>query len=331
MKPKIFISTVPFGEHNTKPIELLEESGWEYTINPLGRKLTAQEIGEFAKEYDGLVAGTEDIGEVLKTAKNLKIISRVGIGLDSVPLEECRRKGVTVCYTPDAVTKAVSEITIGAMIAVTRFIPQADRRTRQGVWGRLQGKRIEKSVIGLIGMGRIGTHVIELLSPFRPEEILIDDLKNKESEIQQLIEKYNLNIRQVSKETIYKESDIVSLHVPLSPKTRNLIDSDVLKLMKKDAFLVNYARGGIVDEDALYEALKNKEIGGAAIDVFEMEPYSGPLTDLENIMLTQHMGSCSYDCRALMEIQATEDTIRFFQGEPLQNEVPPEEYEYQEG
>jgi len=329
MKPKIFISTVPFGEHDKRAIELLENTGWQYTINPLGRKLTAGEIGEFAKNYDGLIAGTEEINEVLKTAKNLKIICRVGIGLDSVPLELCKQKEITVCYTPDAVTKAVSELTIGGMIAVTRFVGQADRKTRAKNWGRLQGKRIEKSVIGLIGMGRIGSHVIELLSAFQPQEILVNDLKDKQKEIQKLSEKYGLRIRQVSKETIYKESDIVSLHIPLSPKTRGMLDKKAFALMRNDSFLINYARGGIVNEKDLYNSLKKEEIGGAAIDVFEVEPYSGPLTELENVLLTQHMGSCSYDCRAQMEIQATEDLIRFFHLEPLTNEVPPEEYEYQ--
>jgi D-3-phosphoglycerate dehydrogenase len=329
MNPKIFISTVPFGEHDQKPIELLKQTGWKYTINPLGRKLTAQEIGEFIKDYDGLIAGTENIEEVLKTAKKLKIISRVGIGLDSVPLELCRKKGISVSYTPDAVTKAVSEITIGAMISISRFIHQADYRIRNGIWNRLQGKRIGKSVIGIIGMGRIGTHVIELLSSFSPKEILVNDLKDKHEEIWQLREKYKLNIREVSKEIIYNESDIISLHVPFSPKTRGMVDQKVLKSMKKDSFLINYARGGIVNEDDLYEILNNQEISGAVIDVFEVEPYSGPLTKLKNIVLTQHMGSCSYDCRSKMEIQATEDLIRFFQGKSLHNEVPEEEYEYQ--
>ena len=139
-----------------------------------------------------------------------------------------------------------------------------------------------------------------------------------------------MNISQVTKEEIYHNADIISLHVPLSAKTRNLICHNTIQLLKDDCFLINTSRGGIVNENDLYEALKNHRISGAAIDAFEEEPYFGPLAKLENTLLTQHMGSCSYDCRSAMEIQATEDTIRFFDGQPLLNEVPEEEYAYQE-
>lgn len=328
--PKIFVSTVPFGEIDSRPLEVLQATGWEFVINPLGRKLTPQEVGEMASACDGLIAGTEDVGVVLDKATHLKIVCRVGIGLDSVPLAECRRRGIVVTYTPDAVTKAVAELTVGAMIGITRFVPQADRNTRDHHWKRLVGKRIGESVIGLLGLGRIGTEVVRLLAGFGPKEILVNDLKDKRTAIVGLQNDYGLSIRQAEKDEIYSLCDVVSLHLPLSHATRKLIDAEVLKLFRPDAFLLNFARGGVVDEAALYDALKGHRIAGAAVDVFGQEPYSGPLTGLDNILLTQHMGSCSYDCRAQMELQATEDLIRFFRGEPLVNEVPEEEYAYQE-
>lgn len=326
--PKIFISTIPFGQIDPKPIELLEETGWDFQINSLGRKLKPEEVGEFAKDCDGLIAGTENIHIVLQKARQLKMVARVGIGLDSVPLEDCKKKGVVVTYTPDAVTMAVAELTIGLMISMTRHVVQADIQMRRGEWNRIQGRRLEESVIGLIGFGRIGSNVARLLTPFKPRKVLVNDLKDKDAVIRHFRQE-GLSIEQVSKEEIYNKAHVISLHVPLSGKTRDLITQDIFQQCRNDVFLINTARGGIVNEAALYNVLKEKRIAGAAVDVFSEEPYTGPLSELDNVILTQHMGSCSFDCRQQMEVQAVEDTIRFFKGETLLNEVPDEEYMYQ--
>lgn len=327
--PKIFVSTDPFGEVDSTPIELLKKSGFEFMINPLKRKLTPEEVGEFARDCHGLIAGTENINVVLQKADHLKMISRVGIGLDSVPLKTCREKRIKVSYTPDAVTMAVVELTIGLMIGLTRHVVKADFRTRKGIWIRLQGKRIGESVIGLIGFGRIGSNVARILKEFHPRQILVNDVKDKSAEIRSIKAKSDIDMVQVTREEIYQRADIISLHLPLTSKTRNVINAEALKLINKNAFLINTSRGGLVNETDLFNVLKNGELAGAAIDTFEQEPYVGPLKDLENIILTQHMGSCSFDCRSQMEIQATQDVIRFFQGKPLLNEVPEEEYQYQ--
>lgn len=326
--PNIFITAVPFGEVDPKPLELLKETGWKIDLNPLGRMLKPSEVAELCIDSDGLIAGTEDLGPLVRKTKKLKIISRVGIGLDSVPLDLCREKGITVTYTPDAVTMAVAELTVGIMISLTRHTYISDKNIRHGEWERRQGKRIGKSTIGVIGFGRIGTNIIKLLVPFRPEEILVNDIKDKTKEIAGFRE-YGLNIRHAEKQQIYKNSDIVSLHIPLSSQSRNLINTETLKHFKKESYLINLARGGIVNEADLYKALITGQIAGAAIDCFEEEPYCGPLAELDNVVLTQHMGSCSFDCHARMEIEATQDLIRFFKGEALKNEVPAEELYYQ--
>jgi D-3-phosphoglycerate dehydrogenase / 2-oxoglutarate reductase len=326
---KIFVSTAPFGETDSTPIKMLDQSGLNYVVNPLQRKLTAEEVGNFANDCDGLIAGTEDIRLVLKQANQLKMVSRVGIGLDSVPLEKCKQMGIKVSYTPDAVTMAVAELTIGLMIDVTRKVNQADRAVRKGDWNRLQGARIGTSVIGLIGFGRIGQNVGRLLSEFNPIELLVNDLKDMTQPILNLWRQKKVKIRQVDKDELYQKSDIISLHTPLSGKTRNMINKKTLSEFKSNSVLINTARGGIVNESDLFDVLKEYKIAGAAVDAFDKEPYDGPLSDLDNILLTQHMGSCSYDCRAQMEIQATEEVIRFFEGRELQNEVPTEEYLYQ--
>ena len=326
--PKIFVSATPFGHIDLTPVRLLKETGWEYKTNPLGRRPTPNEVAELAFDYDGLIAGTEDLRPLVERTNRLKIISRVGIGLDSVPLGLCREKGITVTYTPDAVTMAVAELTVGIMISLTRHTYISDRNIRHGEWKRRQGKRIGKSRIGIVGFGRIGTNVVKLLVPFHPEEILVNDIKDKNEEIAEFRD-CGLNIRHGEKKEIYGNSDIVSLHIPLSPQSRNLINAETLQHFKKDTFLINLARGGIVNEADLYKALITGRIAGAAIDCFEDEPYCGPLAELDNVLLTQHMGSCSFDCHARMEIEATQDLIRFFKGEALKNEVPEDEYFYQ--
>ena len=193
----------------------------------------------------------------------------------------------------------------------------------------MQGKRIGESTIGIIGFGRVGSSVAKMLSVFNPKQILVNDVKDMTAEINSLKEKYNLNITNASKEEIYNNADIITLHIPLTAHTKYMINNEAMGMMNPRAFLVNTSRGGIVNEDDIYEVLKNKQIGGCATDVFETEPYIGPLIELDNVILTQHMGSCSYDCRSRMEIEATEEVIRFFSNEPLKSEVPEEEYECQ--
>ncbi|TGL90242.1 dehydrogenase [Leptospira congkakensis] len=325
----IFVSTYPFGNYDRLPIELLNRSGFSYTINPLSRKLTAEEVSEFAKDSVGIIAGTENLSLLINNSKKLKFISRVGIGLDSVPLRLCREKGIKVSYTPDAVTLAVAELVIGMMITLPRQVALADRQIRVGKWTRPVGISINSATIGIIGFGRVGFKISTLLNGFSPTKVYVSDILDKPEEIQSL-RSLGLNIEQVSLEFLLEFSDIVSVHVPLTPLTRNLIGERELKLMRKNSFLINFSRGGIVNEEDVYHCLKNLEIAGMAVDVYEKEPYKGKLSELENVVLTQHMGSCSFDCRLAMESQATEELIRFFQSLPLLSEVPEFEYENSE-
>jgi len=326
--PRIFISTAPFGEADSTPLRLLEDAGISVTQNPLGHKLSPEQVAELAKDYDALIAGTENLMPLLENNPKIQLISRVGIGLDSVPLQQCRKQNITVCYTPDAVTMAVVELTLGLMVSLTRHVGIADRTLRAGTWKRFQGKRLEHSSIGLIGFGRVGSRVAGLLAPFRPEKILVHDIQDKSDALEKLRQQ-GVNIEAVSLDTLCRQSDIVSLHVPLYSKTRHLVSTEFLSQMKSDAFLINTARGAIVDETALVEALQSKSIAGAAVDVFEKEPYHGALAELDNTLLTHHMGSCSYDCRLRMESEAAESVVQFFKKEPLLREVPEEEYAYQ--
>ncbi|MFA5238573.1 MAG: phosphoglycerate dehydrogenase [Phycisphaerae bacterium] len=322
-KYNVFISTVPFGEIDSYPVDILKkESNCEFVINPLGRKLNEDELAEILKDYDILIAGTEPItAKVMDNAPNLKLISRVGIGLDNVDLCHARESGINVSYTPDAPAPAVAELTIGHILNACRSMPLADRKLRDGVWQRIMGQRLSNQVIGIIGTGRIGSRVLKHLQGFSPKKILVNDIKPD----QNLYDLYHAEF--VSKEVIYKKCDIITLHVPLTAQTSPLITAKELKQMKPSVFLVNTARGGIIDEKDLFDALKSREIGAAAIDVFGSEPYGGELLTLDNCYLTCHMGSCTVDCRFEMEKLAAEEAVRFIRGEKLQLLVP--EYEYE--
>ncbi len=321
---KVLITTVPFGNKNRFPLELLEQENIEYLINPLSRKLTENELAEMASDCDIIIAGTEPISEyVMSKAAKLKLISRVGIGLDSVDLLAAQKRGIQVTYTPDAPSPAVAELTIGLIISLMRSVHLSNIEMHNGEWHRYFGKRIAESTIGIIGLGRIGVRVLNRLSAFGTPRLLVNDIMpNKELN-------HKFKLEWVDKETIYKESDLISLHVPLSRLTKNMIALKELEMMKPEANLINLSRGGIINEDDLYKVMKNGHLSGAAIDVFEKEPYNGPLIEINRCILTAHMGSMSYDCRALMEIQATEDVVRFLSGKEMLYPVPNDEYDVQ--
>lgn len=315
------MSTYPFGRENSLPREILQKPSLQVIYNPLNRKLKPSETAELAKNADIIIAGTENLEPLIRSSERLKFISRVGIGLDSVPLGLCREKGIRVSYTPDAVTPAVTELAVGLILDLFRDITYCDREIRNSKWSRPVGRRIENSVIGILGFGRVGKGVVQLLSSFSPKEILVNDIKDIQKDILSFREKFGLNIRSAEKEEVCSVSDLVSVHMPLTRQTSGLIDSQVLSMFRKDAFLLNTARGEIVNENDLYEVLKTKRIQGAALDVFSEEPYTGRLKELENIILTEHIGSCSVDCRIAMETQAAEEAVHFFEGKKLIREV----------
>ena len=321
---KVLITTVPFGENDRLPLDLLESAGIDYMMNPFKKKITEDQLSEIIPDFDVLIAGTEPITEkVLNRAANLKLISRVGIGLDSVDLTAAQKREIKVSYTPDAPSLAVAELTVGLMLTLLRAVHISNSQMHKGKWHRFYGKRIEKVAIGIIGVGRIGTGVLKRLKGFGPSKILVNDIKPN----QELDRDYKLNW--ASKENIYKEADIISLHLPLTRLTKNMIKKHQLLSMKGDSLIINTSRGGIINEQDLYEVMRSGHLSGAAIDVFEKEPYNGPLKNIERCLLTAHMGSMSVDCRTRMEIESTEEAIRYLTCKELASEVPQEEFNVQ--
>jgi len=323
---KVLITTVPFAQKDQRPLDMLKKVGAEIINNPLGRKLRESDLLEIIPGVDILIAGTEPITEtVLSNATNLKLISRVGIGLDSIDLAASKRCGVEVCYTPDAPSPAVAELTIGLMIDLLRSVFVSSYGMHQGEWCRYMGRRLSDVTIGIIGAGRIGGRVIKHLAGFDCKRILVCDT----DPMVRVASHPTCRVERVQKEVIYREADIISIHVPLTNDTRNLITNEEMSQMRSGTFLINTARGGIINELDLFNALSSGHLGGAAIDVFEEEPYSGNLASIDQCILTGHIGSMSADCRAQMEIEATEEAIRFILSEPLKSPVPGKEYDNQ--
>ncbi|EAK0951522.1 3-phosphoglycerate dehydrogenase [Campylobacter lari] len=312
---KVFVSTHPFGETSENPLKLLSENGFNVRLNNHERKITSQELVDDIKDAEILIAGTEKITEeVLQNAPNLKLISRVGIGLDGIDFELCRKYNIRVAYTPDAPTMAVAELCVGLILDLSRKISFTDANLKQGVWNRHMGMLLYGKTIGIIGMGRIGKSLIRLLSSFNVSFKVCEP--NPDFTFLKL---YNIEL--VDKEKLLRESDVISLNLPLKKDTIDYLTFDDLEKMKKSAILINTARGGIVNEQDLFIALRDKIIAGAAVDVFEEEPYEGKLRELDNVVLTCHMGASTIESRTDMETQAVEEAIRYKNNISLKNEV----------
>ncbi|MBD3843691.1 MAG: 3-phosphoglycerate dehydrogenase, partial [Campylobacterales bacterium] len=236
------------------------------------------------------------------------------IGLDGVDFELCKKYNVRVAYTSDAPTMAVAELCVGLILDLARKISHTDKAIKNGIWNRHMGTLLYGKTVGIFGIGRIGKSLVHLLSSF--------NVKFKAYDLEPDLAFGRLyNVDFVSKEDVLKMSDIISVNVPLKHDTLDYITLNELKQMQSHAILVNTARGGIVNETDLYVALKENIIAGAAVDVFEEEPYKGSLTELDNIVLTCHMGASTIDSRTDMEVQALEEAIRYKNNLPLKNEV----------
>jgi D-3-phosphoglycerate dehydrogenase len=306
VKAKVLISTSSFGRISQRPLEMLSENGLEYQLNPYGRKLTVQESATLCQDIDGLIAGTEVLNrEVLLQASRLGVISRCGTGLDNVDLDTAAELGIRVYNTPDAHVDAVAELTIAGILDVMRRVSLADQLVRQGEWRKPMGGLLLGKTVGIIGLGRVGKALVKLLQPFKNHFLAYDPVKDEG-----FAQAYNVGY--CSLNDLLKKSDIVTLHLTYDREAHHLIDRPRLELMKPTAILVNCARGGIIDELALYEHLKKNEASGAYLDTFEQEPYRGPLTKLPNAVLTPHIGSYAKECRTRMEIEAVENLCEFF-------------------
>lgn len=301
---KVLTSPSSIGKIGPEPFELLKEHGFEVINNPYGRRMTEDEVIDLARDCVGIVAGVEPLtAKVMDTLPNLKCISRVGVGMDNVDLKYAKLKGIEVVNTPKGPTQAVAELALGLTLSLLRQIPQADAEMKKRIWKKHTGNLLQGKIIGVIGLGSIGQRVAELFCALGNSVIGFDPYPDKKWLNDNDVRLMNFN-------EILSNSDIILLHIPGNKDNSAIIGKHEIDIFKDGAFLVNLARGGVVDEKALYEALAEKKLTAAAIDVFSQEPYDGPLCDLENVILLPHLGSYAKEGKLNMEIDAVRNLIK---------------------
>jgi len=301
---KVLVSTSTFGEFDETPLQKLKQNGFEVVVNPYGRKLQPQESIGLMRDIDGIIAGTEPLNsDILKRANRLKVISRLGVGLDNVDLTAAKQLGIHVASTPAAPTEAVAELTLGLMIVLARRVVEADHAIRNGSWKPLMGVLLTGKTLGIVGLGRIGKRVAELVQPLGMSILAYEPFADGS-----FVTKYQIGL--VSLSELFSQADIVSLHIPLLPETRGLVSRELFALMKPTALLINTCRGEVVDEAALLQAVESNRLAGAALDVYNEEPYRGPMKQNSRIILSAHMGSYAKEARIQMEHEAVENLIR---------------------
>lgn len=300
---KILVSSRSFGKIDSGAIKLLKDNGLEPVLNPHGRKLNEEELLNLLDDVVGIIAGTEEItGKIISNSDKLKVISRYGVGMDNVDLKTARRMGVLVYNTPEAPTVAVAELTLSLMLNLLKKISKVDRKIRDNLWKPEIGNLLSGKTIGIVGLGRIGKKLVQFLEPFGVK-LLVYEINPDIN----FVSDYKIDL--VPLKTLISRSDIISLHIPLTKQTRHIIGKKELTAMKENAILINTARGGLIDEEALYNSLRDNEIAGAAVDAFEEEPYTGKLKRLDNVILTPHIGTYTVETRKQMEIEAVNNLI----------------------
>jgi D-3-phosphoglycerate dehydrogenase len=290
-------------------VELLREEFEVDVLLGLGREDLLERIGS----YDGLIvrSTTKVTAEVIERADNLKAIGRAGIGVDNIDIEAATKRGILVANAPESNTVAAAEHTLALMLAAARRIPAADSSLRDGEWNRSAFKGIEvaEKTLGLVGLGHVGTIVARGAVGIGMRVLAYDPYVSEDRMRSMNVE------RAESLDEIFEHSDFVSLHVPRTPQTAGMVDADALEKMKPTAYLINAARGGIVDETALYNALKEGTIAGAALDVFQEEPTTqSPIFSLPNVVVTPHLGASTAEAQDRAGVTAAEQVASALRG-----------------
>ncbi len=305
MKKKIFISLSTFAEYDDAPLKLLEESGLPYFVNPLGRRLNREEIIEMGGDCEGVIAGVEPYDDfVLDRMPNLRCISRCGVGIDNISVEKAKEKGIEIRNTPDVVIQPVAELTVAMIFDLLKKLSYHTTLLKSKRWEKKPGFLLAGKKVGVLGLGRIGKRVAEIMIKLNTEVYgtdLYPDTKWAES----------FGVKIVPLGELLRQIDILSIHLSMIKDKPLYFGESEIRSMKRGAILVNTARGQIIDEMALYNALKDKHLDGAALDVFPEEPYKGKLCELDNIILTPHIATLTKESRVQMEVEATLNLTNF--------------------
>jgi len=298
---RIAIATSSFAAQDDTPLRMLEEAGCEVVPNPFSRRLTEAEIIAHLEGVDGLIAGLEPLNrKVMASAPQLKAIARVGIGVTNVDFDAARDHGVAVSNTPDGPVAAVAELTLAALLALCRNVVPTNAALHAGQWKKTIGTGLAGARVLIVGWGRIGRRVGGLLAAFGAERMVFDPFVDEDAVPEGVR-------RMASLEAGLHEADVVTLH---AAGTERLLDARAFEAMKDGVILLNSARGELVDEDALVGALESGKVAAAWFDAFWEEPYTGPLTAFEQVLLTPHVGTYTRQCRRDMETAAVKNLLR---------------------
>lgn len=314
---RVLVTPTSYAKNDPSLRTVLEEQVGEVIYNTSGKPLSADDLLKLIPDIDGYIAGLDAItAEVIAAANRLKVIARYGVGVDAVDLDAARARGIIVTNTPGANAASVAELTLGLMLALARDIPTAAHSTRQGEWLRLQGVSLEGKVIGLIGFGAIGRQVARLLGGFECTLLAYDPIADES-------QASALGVHLVSQAEVISQADFLSLHCPVTDETRQMVNAAFLAAMKPGAYLINTARGELVDENALLAALDSGRLRGAALDVFTSEPPppDSPLLQHPRLIATPHIGAHTDGATNAMGWMALRDCLAVLNGEQPQFRV----------
>lgn len=304
----IFVALSTFSEFDAGPLELLKASGVPYSVHSTGRRITRDELRRDAAQATVIIAGVEPYDEeLLADLPELQCIVRCGVGVDAVDLEAARSKNITVLNTPDIPALAVAELAVSFYLSLSRNLRAQANSMGKRKWERLSAHLLSNRTVGIIGFGKIGRKIATLLQPFHVKIIVCDPFIDAGMAEQS-------RARLVTKEELITQADIISVHASKKGTEGFLLTREDFSKMKKDALFVNLARGGMIDEEGLYDALASGHLAGAGLDVFETEPYTGPLCELDNVILTPHAATLTVETRTAMEAQCVDKALRFLGG-----------------
>ena len=305
MREKILTTPRSYGKNMPQLFEQLEKAGYEVVRNTTGGILEKEQMKALIADCVGVIVGVDPLdAEVLACAPKLRAIAKYGVGVDNIDLDYCKAHGIKVSRTVGANSEAVADYAMTLMMAVARKAVMIDRRCRKLDWGKISTRDVSHATLGLFGLGAIGKHVAKRAQGFGMKVLAYDPYWPEE------YAKEN-NIERADAETIFRTADFISLHLPLMDSTRNFVGEKEIAMMKKDAILINTARGGLIDEAALLKALKEERIYGAGIDAFAHEPPEDPAWfELDNVVLGSHCAASTRGATENMGVMATENIIR---------------------
>ncbi|MGE4511074.1 MAG: phosphoglycerate dehydrogenase [Sulfurimonadaceae bacterium] len=305
-KLTVGITTVAFSK-DEKLLHAIKSLGFkEVLTNRAGERFSKEELVAFLSQCDVAIVGLDKINtEVLSEVPNLKAISKYGVGLDNIDFMACQKYGVEVLHTQGVNKRSVSELTLGYMLSLFRNIYVTSNLLKQGIWKKSGGTQLSEKTVGIIGVGNIGKDLISLLKPFGCR-ILVNDIIDQDAYYKEH------GLISASKEEIYKNADVITIHTPLDESTKNMISKEELSMMKSSVFLINSARSGIINETDLKWALQSGVIAGAALDVYTTEPpQDSELIGLANLITTPHIGGNAQEAIEAMGMAAIENILEW--------------------